>query len=87
MLMKIAVLIFVLAGIYFFFKIRDKKAKEQDYREKDDNLKAVDMKYDAICGSYVEETTKYKVKLHNKIYYFCSQDCKDKFIKKHTISD
>lgn len=87
MLMKIAVLIFVLAGIYFFFKIRDKKEKEQDYREKDDNLKAVDMKYDAICGSYVEETTKYKVKLHNKIYYFCSQDCKDKFIKKHTISD
>ncbi len=42
------------------------------------------MKQDAVCGSYVEETTKYKVRLHDKIYYFCSEECKNQFIDENT---
>ena len=84
MVMKIFVLAAILAGIYFFFKIKDKKQDEQKYSESNDDVKAVEMKHDSVCGSYVEETTKYKVKLHDKIYYFCSEECKNKFIEEHT---
>lgn len=84
MVMKIFVLAAILAGIYFFFKIKDKKQDEQKYSESNDDVKAVEMKHDAVCGSYVEETTKYKVRLHDKIYYFCSEECKNKFIDENT---
>ena len=84
MVMKIAVLAAILAGIYVFFKIKDKKQDEQKYSETNDDVKAVAMNHDAVCGSYVEETTKYKEKLHDKIYYFCSEECKNKFIEEHT---
>lgn len=63
MIMKIFVLVAILAGIYFFFKIKDKKQDEQKYADNEE-VKAVEMKQDAVCGSYVEETTKYKVRLH-----------------------
>lgn len=84
MVMKIAVLALILVGIYFFFKIKDKKQVEQKYADSNEEVKAVEMKKDTICGSYVEETTKYKVKLHDKIYYFCSEECKNKFIDENT---
>ena len=60
MIMKIFVLVAILAGIYFFFKIKDKKQDEQKYADNEE-VKAVEMKQDAVCGSYVVETTKYKV--------------------------
>ena len=83
MIMKIFVLVAILAGIYFFFKIKDKKQDEQKYADNEE-VKAVEMKQDAVCGSYVGETTKYKVRLHDKIYYFCSEECKNQFIDENT---
>ena len=84
MVAKIFVLALILAGIYVFFKIKDKKQDEQKYTDNNEEVKAVEMKQDAVCGSYVEETTKYKVRLHDKIYYFCSEECKNKFIDENT---
>lgn len=81
MIMKIVVLAVILAGIYFFFKIKDKK---QEFNNSNEETKAVEMKKDVVCGSYIEETTKYKVKLNDKIYHFCSEDCKNKFIEENT---
>lgn len=83
MVMKIFVLLAILAGIYFFYKIKDKKQNDNKYAENEE-VQAVEMKHDTVCGSYVEETTKYKVKLHDKIYYFCSEECKNKFIEDNT---
>ena len=84
MVAKIFVLAAILAAVFFFFKIKDKKNDEQKYADDNEEVKAVEMKQDAVCGSYVEETTKYKVRLHDKIYYFCSEECKNKFIEEHT---
>ena len=61
MVMKVFVLALILAAVYFFFKIKDKKQDEQKYADNNEEVKAVEMKQDAICGSYVEETTRYKV--------------------------
>ncbi len=81
MIVKIVFLLALLAGIFLFFRVKDKKSVE---KKADDKLYAVDMKQDSICGAFVEETTKYKVKLHDKIYYFCSEECKNKFIEQNT---
>lgn len=81
MVIKIVLLLAVVAGIVFYFKKKDKKSIENQSNEL---LNAVEMKQDSICGSFVEDTTKYKVKLNDKIYYFCSEECKNKFIEKHT---
>lgn len=81
MFTKVLLLLAVVAGIVFFFKIKDKKSIE---KQSDELVNAVEMKQDSVCGSFVEDTTKYKVKLNNKIYYFCSEECKNKFIEEHT---
>lgn len=81
MFTKVLLLLAVVVGIVFFFKIKDKKSIE---KQSDELLNAVEMKQDSVCGSFVEDTTKHKVKLNDKIYYFCSEECKNKFIEEHT---
>lgn len=81
MFTKVLLLLAVVAGIVFFFKIKDKKSIE---KQSDELVNAVEMKQDSVCGSFVEDTTKHKVKLNDKIYYFCSEECKNKFIEEHT---
>ena len=81
MFTKVLLLLAVVAGIVFFFKIKDKKSIE---KQSDELVNAVEMKQVSVCGSFVEDNTKYKVKLNDKIYYFCSEECKNKFIEEHT---
>ncbi len=81
MFTKVLLFLAVVAGIVFFFKIKDKKSIE---KQSDELVNAVEMKQDSVCGSFVEDTTKHKVKLNDKIYYFCSEECKNKFIEEHT---
>ena len=80
MITKILVFAAILIGVFFLFKRKNNKSVEK----KEETVKAVEMKKDSVCGSYVEETTKYKVKLYDKIYYFCSEECKHKFIEENT---
>lgn len=80
MITKILVFAAILLGVFFLFKRKNNKSVEN----KEETVKAVEMKKDSVCGSYVEETTKYKVKLYDKIYYFCSEECKNKFIEENT---
>lgn len=80
MITKILVFAALLLGVFFLFKRKNNKSVEN----KEETVKAVEMKKDSVCGSYVEETTKYKVKLYDKIYYFCSEECKNKFIEENT---
>lgn len=80
MITKILVFAALLLGVFFLFKRKSNKSVEN----KEETVKAVEMKKDSVCGSYVEETTKYKVKLYDKIYYFCSEECKNKFIEENT---
>lgn len=75
---KIFVLIAVVAIALFFFK---KRKTAEPVETKKEAEKAVEMRQDPVCGSYVEETTQYKVKYYDKIYYFCSEECKNKFIE------
>ncbi|KAA0259011.1 YHS domain-containing protein [Deferribacter autotrophicus] len=65
--------------IYLAFTLFRKKQVES---KKGEIEESVDLEKDEICGIYIEKTTPYKVKYYDKIYYFCSKDCMDKFIAK-----
>jgi YHS domain-containing protein len=41
-----------------------------------------DMEKDPICNTYVQQETPYRLKYYGKVYYFCSQECMDKFKEK-----
>jgi len=41
------------------------------------------MARDPICGMEVKEGSSYKITLQSQDYFFCSANCRDKFIKEH----
>lgn len=76
MILKIALVLAVIVLAFTFF--RKKKPKVEETPQE---VPAVEMKQDPICNIYVEDTTKFKVKYYDKIYYFCSEECKNKFVE------
>lgn len=36
---------------------------------------------DPVCGVYCAKGSSYKLKYNNKVYYFCSPQCREKFLK------
>lgn len=87
MFFKFLALAFAIAGVVMFFKIKGKKSEDNLLKDNKNEVPAVEMKQDVVCGSYVEDTTRYKVRLYDKVYYFCSSECMDKFIKDNTKSE
>ncbi len=82
---KLLILALVIFAVYAFYKKADAKKKEAEQKRKEEEKaqKALEMKQDPICKSFVDEDTDHKVKLYNDVYYFCSEDCKNKFIDQH----
>lgn len=78
MLAKIGVLLIVIVLVLTLFK---KFTKQKEITNKSNDDKPVEMMQDPVCGTFVEEVTEYKVKYYDNIYYFCSDKCKQEFIK------
>ncbi len=65
--------------IYLTLALFKKNKSVSNGNEKKDE--AVDLVKDPVCDTYVEKDTDYKVKLYDRIYYFCSEECRQKFIE------
>ena len=74
---KLLFLASVLAVMIFLFRkgVLFSKGKIEQKKVID----ATDMSKDPVCGTYVEEGADYRLKYYGKVYYFCSQECLDKF--------
>lgn len=44
---------------------------------------ASDLIKDPICGIYVDKESALKIKDSSGTYYFCSYDCRDKYLKRN----
>ena len=77
MLMKIGLVLLIIVVVLTVFK----RFSKQDSEKKKAEESALEMKQDPVCGTFIDETTRHKVKYYEKIYYFCSEDCKQKFIE------
>lgn len=59
-------------------KIDEKKEEEERKRK----MECGEMVQDPECGVYVDVDSSISVKDGNKTYYFCSYDCRDKFLER-----
>ncbi|WP_022851150.1 YHS domain-containing protein [Limisalsivibrio acetivorans] len=75
MILKLAVV--ALLG-FVTFKLF--KNKPPEVKGKDENS-AVELEQDPIDGVYVDKDTEFKVKYHDKVYYFSTKENMDKFIE------
>jgi YHS domain-containing protein len=79
----IKLLIFV-GAIFILWKLLagDKKKKEAA-RHRDQETKAASgqMVRDPMCGTFVPQDSDIRVREDDKVYCFCSYECRDKYIK------
>jgi YHS domain-containing protein len=72
----IKLVILLICGLVIYGLLRNKiLPKKQAQKEID----TTNMERDPICNTYVSDDTEFKLKYYDKMYYFCSQDCMDKF--------
>ena len=80
----IRLLKFILLGVigYILYKVLWKgeslslfKAKKKQHPQQ----ALEEMKKDPVCGTYLPENLAVKYKFSGKAYYFCSEECKQKF--------
>jgi len=74
--MKFLVLLTFLLMLFFYYKIY--KKRKLNRKEK---IRITEMVKDEVCGVYLPKEEALKVEIEDKVYYFCSQECKDAFLK------
>ena len=58
---------------------RFKKSKD-DAKVKEKKIASGELVKDPTCGTYVDATSSIKVRDGDKVHYFCSYDCRQKFL-------
>lgn len=78
------IIIFVIIGFILFKLIMgDRKKKMADKAKKNENqVQSGEMVKDPICGTYVPSDNDIRIKKGNKVYHFCSYECRDAFLEK-----
>jgi len=74
--MKFLVLLAFLLMLFFYYRIY--KKRKLNRKEK---IRITEMVKDEVCGVYLPKDEALKVDIEGKVYYFCSQKCKDAFLK------
>lgn len=81
-------IIFVVAGYFLYhlfandFFRKNKENDEKNKAEMERKARCGEMVKDPECGVYVEKESSISVRNGEQIYYFCSYECRDEFIKK-----
>jgi YHS domain-containing protein len=74
--MKFLVLLAFLLMLFFYY--RNYKKKKLNRKEK---IRITEMVKDEVCGVYLPKDQALKVEVEDKVYYFCSKECKEAFLK------
>jgi YHS domain-containing protein len=64
--------------ILFFYYYKNYKKRKLSRKEK---TIITEMIKDEVCGVYLPKKEALKVEIEDKVYYFCSKECKDAFLK------
>lgn len=75
--------IFIVAGFILYKLImgdQKKKGLNKDKRNQD-LIDSGEMVKDPVCGTYVSTETDIRVKDEDQVYYFCSYECRDRFVQ------
>ncbi len=77
------IIVFVAAAflLYKMFMGDRKKKMEKSRKETEEQIEAGDMVQDPVCGTYVPEDSRIRVKDGKQVYRFCSFECRDAYLK------
>jgi len=82
---KLFFIILLVSIIYFsiksIFKPIKKPARTPEYK-KSKQEPSTEMVQDPECGIYLDPSCSITIEQEGKIYYFCSEECRDKFLNK-----
>ena len=80
--MRFLIFLLLIYFCYILFKSRKKSVKKPAVKSVDSVNKADDiMVYDPCCKIYYPKTNCISFKDKDKTLYFCSKECKNKFLK------
>ena len=71
-------LFFLVFLLLLFFYYKNYKKRKLNQKEK---IRITEMIRDEVCGLYLPRDEALKVEIEGKVYYFCSKECKDAFLK------
>jgi YHS domain-containing protein len=57
--------------------------EKEKLKQKQQEVTPLEMVKDAACGKHIEKSQAYQLYQEENTYYFCSWDCREKFIKEH----
>ncbi len=63
---------------FIFFKPR-RKSRQKHQADYHTLAPLEEMKKDPVCGTYIPENQALKYKNNSETYYFCSEECKQKY--------
>ncbi|MBQ9106175.1 MAG: YHS domain-containing protein [Mailhella sp.] len=80
MAIKIAILALVCYVLYRLFMNDNKKKAEKEAQQKKKRVDSGEMVKDPVCGTYVEKDSAITVRNGEQTLYFCSYECRQKYI-------
>ena len=84
MIIKVAIVALVCYVLYRLFMNDNKKKAEKDAEKKKKRMESGEMVKDPVCGTYVEKDSAITVRNGEQTLYFCSYECRQKYIDKFT---
>lgn len=77
------VLLFAVAAYALYRLFMNDRKKSEEKSENEEAKKVADgvLVRDPICGVYVEKESSFSVRNGDTVEYFCSDDCRQKYIK------
>ncbi len=80
-------LLFIFLGVYIFYIIWKFLTDSEKKEETQKKIVKENLVKDSVCGLYLPESKAVKLQIKNQNYYFCSNECKEKFLKELNSND
>ncbi len=77
-------LVFIAAGFILYKLVMGERKKKEELRRSNERTMAKEgvLVRDPICGTYVSKESDIRVKQGNETFYFCSYECRDRYLEK-----
>ncbi len=74
-------IIIVIIAVYLLFKLITGEKKHKSQEQVTKKVETGEMVKDPVCGCYVSVNSDIRVRDGDKVYCFCSYECRDKYLK------
>ena len=78
------IIIFILAVYILYRMFRNEKQRKDSAKGTVEKVRinAGELVKDPVCGTYVSKENALTVRDNDTVYYFCSYECRDKFLER-----